>query len=164
MGPLISASHRASVQRWVDIGIAEGGTLLCGGVMPAGNGYFYPPTIFEGLPNTATLCREEVFGPVLVLLPWDDEADLIAQCNDNDYGLASGVWTADYKTALRIGKSLHTGTVWVNTYKVFSIATAFGGVKMSGLGREKGYASIAEYMTQKSYYWGLGDKPNIWMN
>jgi betaine-aldehyde dehydrogenase len=162
MGPLISASHRASVQRWVDIGIVQGGTLLCGGKPVDGEGYFYPPTIFEGLPNTATLCREEVFGPVLVLLPWGDEADLIAQCNNNDYGLASGVWTADYKTALRIGKALHTGTVWVNTYKVFSIATAFGGVKMSGLGREKGYASIAEYMTQKSYYWGLNEKPNPW--
>ncbi len=162
MGPLISAAHRASVQRWVDIGVAEGGTLLYGGTAIDGAGYFYPPTVFEGLPNTATLCREEVFGPVLALLPWDDEADLIAQCNDNDYGLASGVWTANYQTALRIGKALHTGTVWVNTYKVFSIATAFGGVKMSGLGREKGYASIAEYMVQKSYYWGLSNKPNGW--
>ncbi len=168
MGPLVSQSHRASVARYVQMGLDEGGILLCGGASPEDDalaqGSYYLPTIFEGLPNTAQLCREEVFGPVLVLLPWTVEADLIAQCNDNDYGLASGVWTEDYKSAWRIGKALHTGTVWVNTYKQFSSSTPFGGVKMSGTGREKGVLGIREYMTQKSYYWGMNDAPLAWAN
>jgi betaine-aldehyde dehydrogenase len=170
MGPLISSAHRAGIERYVALGLAEGGTLLCGGARPvkladgadAARGYFFEPTIFEGLTNTAQMCREEIFGPVLVLIPYSDDADLIAQCNDNEYGLASGIWTKDYQHALRLGKALQTGTVWINTYKVFSIATAFGGVKNSGMGREKGYASIMEYMTQKSFYWGLNTQPNGW--
>jgi betaine-aldehyde dehydrogenase len=99
---------------------------------------------------------------VLALLPWSDEADLIAQCNDNDYGLACGIWSQDYTTALRLGRAVQAGTVWVNTYKVFSISTPFGGLKMSGTGREKGAASIAEYMTQKSFYWGTNPQPLPW--
>ena len=170
MGPLISSSHRAGIERYVAMGLAEGGKLLCGGARPArltgGSdatcGYFFEPTIFEGLANTAQMCREEIFGPVLALIPYSNDADLIAQCNDNEYGLASGIWTRDYQHALRLGKALQTGTVWINTYKVFSIATAFGGVKNSGMGREKGYASIMEYMTQKSFYWGLSERPNPW--
>jgi betaine-aldehyde dehydrogenase len=169
MGPLISSSHRAGIERYVAMGLAEGGTLLCGGERPQAisskaseQGYFYLPTIFESLANTAQMCREEIFGPVLALIPYSDDADLISQCNDNEYGLASGIWTKDYQHALRLGKALQTGTVWINTYKVFSIATAFGGVKNSGMGREKGYASIMEYMTQKSFYWGLSEHPNPW--
>ena len=169
MGPLISSSHRAGIERYVALGLAEGGTLLCGGKRPVGisdtavsQGYFYEPTIFEGLSNTAQMCREEIFGPVLALIPYSNDADLITQCNDNEYGLASGIWTRDYQHALKLGRALQTGTVWINTYKVFSIATAFGGVKNSGMGREKGYASIMEYMTQKSFYWGLSEQPHPW--
>jgi acyl-CoA reductase-like NAD-dependent aldehyde dehydrogenase len=166
MGPLISAAHRATVERFVEMGVQEGGRLLCGGARPRGvvfdKGHYYLPTIFEGLANTARLCREEVFGPVLVLLPWTHEAELIEQSNDNDYGLASGVWTRDARAAWRIGRALHTGTVWVNTYKQFSIATPFGGAKASGVGREKGRASLMEYMTQKSWYWGENEAPLPW--
>jgi betaine-aldehyde dehydrogenase len=168
MGPLISASHRASVERFVALAHEEGGKLLCGGARPLGaeygKGHYYLPTIFEGLPNTSRTCREEIFGPVLTLLPWTDEADLVAQCNDNDYGLACGIWSANFQTALRLGKAVQAGTVWVNTYKVFSISTPFGGLKMSGLGREKGAASIAEYMVQKSFYWGTNTAPLPWSN
>jgi betaine-aldehyde dehydrogenase len=166
MGPLISASHRAGIERYVKLGLDEGGQLLTGGARPTGGvfnkGYFYQPTVIEGLSNQARMCREEIFGPVLALLPWHDEADLIAQCNDNDYGLASGIWTRDYRTAFRLGRALDTGTVWINTYKVFSISTPFGGTKHSGMGREKGRASIAEYMNQKSYYWGMNTAPMPW--
>ncbi len=166
MGPLVSGGHRAGIERYVQLGLDEGGKLLTGGARPQGNlydkGYFYQPTVFEGLTNDARMCREEIFGPVLALLPWHDEADLVAQCNDNDYGLASGIWTRDYKTALRLGRALDTGTVWINTYKVFSISTPFGGTKQSGMGREKGKASIAEYMAQKSYYWGTSESPMPW--
>ena len=89
-------------------------------------------------------------------------ADLLAQCNDNVYGLASGIWTRDYKTAWRIGSALQTGTVWVNTYKMFSVSTPFGGVKLSGTGREKGRLGILEYTSQKSFYWGLNESPMPW--
>ncbi len=166
MGPLVSGSHRAGIERYVQLGLSEGGKLLAGGERPRGapfdKGYFYPPTVFEGLTNAARMCREEIFGPVLALLPWHDEADLLAECNDNEYGLASGIWTRDYKTALRLGRALDTGTVWINTYKVFSISTPFGGTKHSGMGREKGHASIAQYMNQKSYYWGTNESPMPW--
>jgi acyl-CoA reductase-like NAD-dependent aldehyde dehydrogenase len=108
------------------------------------------------------MCQEEIFGPVLALLPWSDEADLLAQCNDNVYGLAAGIWTRDYKTVWRLGNALQTGTVWVNTYKQFSVSTPFGGVKMSGTGREKGRLGILEYTSQKSYYWGTNDAPIAW--
>jgi len=166
MGPLVSRDHRETVEAYVQLGREEGARVLCGGARPAGPAYdpgsYYQPTVVEGLPNTARMCREEIFGPVLALLPWSDEADLIAQCNDNDYGLASGIWTRDYKSAWRIGRALQTGTVWVNTYKLFSISTPFGGVKMSGTGREKGREGIAQYMTQKSFYWGLNASPLPW--
>jgi len=166
MGPLVNQGHRASVERYVQLGLDEGGQLLAGGVRPDGalfeRGSYYTPTVIEGLPNSARMCQEEIFGPVLALLPWRDEADLVAQCNDNVFGLASGIWTRDYKTAWRLGQALQTGTVWVNTYKVFSVSTPFGGVKMSGTGREKGRLGILEYTTQKSWYWGLNESPMPW--
>jgi acyl-CoA reductase-like NAD-dependent aldehyde dehydrogenase len=168
MGPLVNRGHRASVERYVQLGLDEGGQLLAGGKRPTGPAYdagsYYLPTVLEGLPNSARMCQEEIFGPVLALLPWHDEADLLAQCNDNVYGLASGIWSRDYKTALRLGAALQTGTVWVNTYKQFSVSTPFGGVKMSGTGREKGRMGILEYTAQKSYYWGLNEQPLAWAN
>jgi acyl-CoA reductase-like NAD-dependent aldehyde dehydrogenase len=166
MGPLVSQSHRATVEKYVQLGLEEGAKVLFGGVRPQGaafdKGSYYTPTIMEGLSNSARMCQEEIFGPVLALLQWSDEADLIAQCNDNVYGLAAGIWTRDYKTVWRLGRALQTGTVWVNTYKVFSASTPFGGVKMSGTGREKGRLGILEYTTQKSYYWGLNEAPMPW--
>jgi betaine-aldehyde dehydrogenase len=165
MGPLISQSHRESVERYVALALQEGGTLLCGGMRPdIDTGYYFLPTIFEGLANTTRTCREEIFGPVLCLLPWENEADLIAQANDNDYGLACGIWSQHFQTALRLGQAITAGTVWINTYKLFSISTPFSGYKMSGLGREKGAASIMEYMMQKSFYWGTNQAPLPWLN
>jgi acyl-CoA reductase-like NAD-dependent aldehyde dehydrogenase len=166
MGPLIHQRHRAEVERYVALGLSEGGQLLHGGARPTGGiydaGSYYLPTVIEGLPNTARMCQEEIFGPVLALLPWHSEQDLLDQCHDNAYGLAAGIWTQDYKTAWRLGSALHTGTVWVNTYKVFSISTPFGGMKMSGMGREKGRQGILEYTRQKSFYWGLNANPMPW--
>ncbi len=163
MGPLISQAHRESVERYVALALQEGGKLLCGGKRPVGDaGYYYEPTIFEGLSNTSRTCREEIFGPVLCLLPWEDEADLIGQANDNEYGLACGIWSQDFQTALRLGQAITAGTIWINTYKLFSVSTPFTGYKMSGLGREKGAASIMEYMMQKSFYWGTNPLPLTW--
>ncbi|MCB1402422.1 MAG: aldehyde dehydrogenase family protein, partial [Rhodobacteraceae bacterium] len=166
VAPLVHFDHRASVAKMVDAARAEGAEVLAGGRAPAGETYdkgaFYLPTILTGVDNSATICREEVFGPVLVVLPFEDEADVIAQGNDSDYGLASGIWTRDFPRAWRIGRALRTGTVWINTYKQFSISTPFGGEKESGVGREKGRDGIRAYMAQKSIYTDLTGKPLAW--
>jgi betaine-aldehyde dehydrogenase len=168
MGPLITGKHRESIERYVALGLEEGGRLLCGGERPVGEGreqgFFYQPTILEGLANGARICQEEIFGPVLVAMPFDDEASLIATANDSVFGLAAGIWTRDYKRAWRVARALETGTVWINTYKLFSISTPFSGWKDSGVGREKGSLGIREYMQQKSLYWGLNDAPLPWAN
>jgi acyl-CoA reductase-like NAD-dependent aldehyde dehydrogenase len=140
--------------------------VLCGGKRPEGalyeRGYYYEPTILAGLANDARTCQEEIFGPVLVVLPFDGEEDLVEQANDSVYGLACGLWSGDYKKLWRVARRIRAGTVWINTYKLFSISTPFGGMKESGLGREKGRLGIRAYMNQKSLYWGLADAPLPW--
>ncbi|OEC39484.1 aldehyde dehydrogenase [Pseudomonas sp. 1D4] len=166
MGPLITAQHRESVERYVELGLQEGGRLRTGGRRPQGEvfdrGYFYTPTIIEGLSNDARLCQEEVFGPVLVAMPFDSEDALLEEANASCYALAAGIWTRDFQRAWRLGRALQAGTVWINTYKQFSIATPFGGWRDSGLGREKGRLGILQYMEQKSLYWGLNEQPLAW--
>lgn len=168
MGPLITARHREGIERYVALGVSEGGRIRTGGVRPHGRaleaGYFYTPTILEGLDNRARTAQEEIFGPVLVAMPFDTEADLIAQANDSIYALAAGVWSRDFKRAWRLGRAVQAGTVWINTYKQFSISTPFGGWRDSGLGREKGREGIFQYMEQKSLYWGTSEHPIPWAN
>jgi len=168
MGPLITARHRESVERYVQLGVQEGAHIRTGGVRPQGatldRGYFYTPTILEGLSNSARVVQEEIFGPVLVALPFDSEDALITQANDSVYALAAGVWSRDFKRAWRIGRAVQAGTVWINTYKQFSVSTPFGGWRDSGLGREKGREGIFQYMEQKSLYWGTNESPIAWAN
>ncbi|MES1265121.1 MAG: aldehyde dehydrogenase family protein, partial [Variovorax sp.] len=151
-----------------ELGVSEGGRIRTGGVRPHGGGldrgYFYKPTILEGLTNSARTSQEEIFGPVLVAMPFDSEEDLIAQANDSVYALAAGVWSRDFKRAWRLGRAVQAGTVWVNTYKQFSVSTPFGGWRDSGLGREKGREGIFQYMEQKSMYWGTNELPLPWAN
>lgn len=166
VAPMVHLDHRAGVAAMVDRAVAEGAQVLCGGAAPTGSAYdrgaYYLPTILAGVTNAAAICREEVFGPVLVVLPFDDEADVIAQGNDNAYGLAAGIWTRDFPKAWRVARALRTGTVWVNTYKQFSASTPFGGEKDAGLGREKGREGIRAYMAQKSVYVDLTGRPHPW--
>ena len=166
MGPLITPQHRASVDGYVKLGLEEGGRILTGGKVPDGalyeKGFFYEPTILDGLGNQTRTCQEEIFGPVLAAMTFEDEEDLLAQANDSVFGLASGIWTKDYKRAWRVAKRLEAATVWINTYKQFSISTPFSGYKESGLGSEKGRLGIRGYMNQKSLYWGMSPTPMGW--
>ncbi len=168
MGPLITAKHRESIEGYVAMGLGDGATLRTGGKRPDGalyeRGYYYSPTILEGVQNTDAICQQEIFGPVLVAMPFDNEDALIEQANDSVYALAAGIWTKDYKRAWRIGRAVQAGTVWINTYKQFSISTPFGGWRDSGLGREKGRLGILQYMEQKAMYWGLNENPLGWAN
>ncbi|AIY39699.1 Aldehyde dehydrogenase [Collimonas arenae] len=166
LGPLITPRHRDSIESYVAMGVADGGRIRTGGTRPAGalfeRGNYYLPTIIEGLTNTQRICQEEIFGPVLVAMPFDNEEELIAQANDSVYALAAGIWTRDYKKAWRFGRAVQAGNVWINTYKQLSISTPFGGWRDSGLGREKGRLGILQYMEQKSMYWGLNEQPLPW--
>ncbi|MEU9025725.1 aldehyde dehydrogenase [Actinomadura sp. NPDC048394] len=166
VAPLVAHAHRDRVAAMVDRARDEGARVLCGGGPPRGSAYddgaYYLPTILDGLPNGAATCQEEIFGPVLVALPFCDEDDLVEQANDTVYGLACGLWTRDYRTAWRVARRIEAGTVWINTYKQFSISTPFGGMKQSGIGREKGRDGILAYMRQKSVYWGLDEGPLPW--
>ena len=168
VGPMAAFAHRDKVAEYVSMGLREGAQVLCGGHAPSGSpfdaGAFYLPTILAGVGNQARICQEEIFGPVLVALPFENEADLVAQCNQSAYGLACGIWTSDFRRAWRLARQIEAGTIWINTYKQFSIATPFGGFKDSGLGREKGREGIRAYMQQKGLYIGLNDSPLPWAN
>ncbi|MDQ7261834.1 aldehyde dehydrogenase [Paracoccus sp. PS-1] len=163
---LVHPDHRDAVEAHVAAALAEGATLLTGGRRPEdpalAGGAYYLPTVLAGVPNSARICREEIFGPVLVVLPFEDESEVIAQANDSDYGLACGIWTRDFPKAWRVGRAITTGTVWINTYKQFSISTPFGGEKDSGMAREKGREGLRAYQAQKSVYTDLTGRPHPW--
>lgn len=159
LGPIASFAHRERIERMVADARADGARVVAGGRRPEGaelaNGAFYQPTVLADVKNQSRICQQEIFGPVLCVLPFDDEQDLLAQANDSVYGLAAGVWTADYRRAWAMARALEAGTVWINTYKQLSIATPFGGFKESGLGREKGIGGMRLYQQAKAVYWGL---------
>ena len=166
MGSLINQKHLESVHHYVELAKSEGGTVVTGGEAITdgefAKGSFYKPTIITGLKNSAKTCQEEIFGPVLVVMSYEDETDLIQQANDSCFGLAAGLWTENYRKAWKIARTLEVGTVWINTYKKFSISAPFGGFKDSGIGREKGRLGILSYMQQKSIYLGLNEQANPW--
>ena len=166
VAPLIHADHRRNVARMVDDALAAGASLLAGGREPENEelvkGTYYLPTILGNVSNTDRICREEVFGPVLAVMAFDSEDQMTALANDNEYGLACGIWTKDFPKAWRMARAIRAGTVWINTYKQFSISTPFGGVKDSGLGREKGREGMRAYMQQKAIYHEMGSAPHVW--
>lgn len=166
LGPLVTESHRASVEAYVELAREEGGEIAVGGERPAGLevGSYYEPTVILGLDNQARTAQEEIFGPVLVAIPFDDEAELMLMANDSVYGLACGIWTKDFSRAWRVARGVRAGTAWVNTYKQLSIATPFGGVKDSGSTREKGQDAIRAYSRQKSIYVSNSSNPIAWAN
>jgi len=161
LGPSASFSQRDFIEKMVEGARNDGAEILIGGSRPSdprlAKGAFYLPTIVTGITNRSALAQQEIFGPVLCALPFDNEDDLIHQANDTTYGLASGIWTSDYKRAWRVARALEAGMVWINTYKQFSTAAPFGGFKDSGLGREKGLQGIRTYQQVKTMFWSMSD-------
>jgi aldehyde dehydrogenase (NAD+) len=153
VGPVTNVPQFEKVLGYIDIAKNEGATAVLGGGRAGrpecGDGWFVEPTIFTGVKNAMRIAQEEVFGPVLSVIPFEDEEDAIATGNDVVFGLAAGVWTQNIRRALLMAERLEAGTVWINTYRAVSYMSPFGGYKRSGLGRESGQEMIKEYLQQK---------------
>ncbi|WP_433732178.1 aldehyde dehydrogenase [Nocardia sp. CA-129566] len=150
-GPLISERQRARVERYLEIARTEGGRIVVGGGRPAGRerGYFVEPTLIADVPNTATVAREEIFGPVLVVIPYDGDDEAIRIANDSPYGLSGAVWGTDPDRIRHVTNGVRTGTLSVNGGVWYSADAPFGGYKQSGIGREMGVAGFEEYLETK---------------
>lgn len=156
-GPLVSTAQMEKVLSYIQIGKDEGARLVAGGVRAERDGCFVDPTIFADVTDEMTIAREEIFGPVMAVLEFEDEAEVIARANATQFGLAAGVFTADLTRAHRVIGQLQAGTTWINTYNLTPVEMPFGGVKNSGVGRENGWAAIEHYSQLKSVYVALGD-------
>ncbi|CAM3369174.1 aldehyde dehydrogenase [Mycobacterium intermedium] len=157
IGSLISEKQRARVEDYIAKGIEEGARLVCGGGRPEGldNGFFVQPTVFADVDNKMTIAQEEIFGPVLAVIPYDTEEDAVKIANDSVYGLAGSVWTSDIPRGIRIAEQIHTGTYAINWY-AFDPCCPFGGYKNSGIGRENGPEGVEHFTQQKSVLMPMG--------
>jgi len=166
MGPLVSEAHRAKVESYIQIGRQEGATLACGGKRPSApelaKGYFLEPTIFDDVKPQMRIAREEIFGPVLCVLPFDSEEEAIRLANDTEYGLAAAVWSRDINRALRVIREVRAGITWVNTYHPTYNELPWGGYKQSGIGRELGPYGIEAYLETKQVTVNLDEAPIGW--
>ncbi|WP_051297973.1 aldehyde dehydrogenase [Brevibacterium album] len=159
MGPCATAEQLAKVEGFVDRARADGLTVLSGGRRPEdaalARGYFYEPTIVTGASSDHEIAREEIFGPVLTVIPFDTEEEAVAIANDTRFGLGAGVWTSDVKRAHRVAHAIRAGSVWVNCYRMLTYNMPFGGYGMSGTGRENGLEAIREYTETKGVWINL---------
>ena len=156
IGPVTNRPQFDKILRYIDIAKSEGAVAVLGGERATrpecGDGWFVEPTIFDGVHNRMRIAQEEVFGPVLAVIPFEDEDDAVSIANDVTFGLAAGVWTQNMRRALMMAERLQAGTVWINTYRAVSYTSPFGGYKRSGVGRENGEDAIKEYLQVKSVW------------
>jgi acyl-CoA reductase-like NAD-dependent aldehyde dehydrogenase len=166
MGPLVSAHQREVVEGYVRAGIEEGATLAAGGRRPEhpglARGFYYTPTVFTGVKPAMRIAQEEIFGPVVCVLPFDTEDEAVALANGTPYGLAASVWTADARRAHRVAHRLRIGVVWINDHHRIDPASSWGGFKQSGIGRENGIAAYHEYTQLQNVIVNLSDAPFDW--
>lgn len=165
VGPITTRPQLAKVLEYIDIAKSEGATLALGGKRASGpacgEGWFVEPTIFTEVSHAMRIAQEEVFGPVLAVIPFDSDEEAIEIANGTIYGLAADVWTQNISRALTMSQRLRAGTVWVNTYRAVSYMSPFGGFKRSGIGRESGISAIREYLQEKSVWIDIsGNVPN----
>nr|WP_051375261.1 aldehyde dehydrogenase family protein [Alicyclobacillus pomorum] len=154
MGPLVSEAHMQRVLSYIEKGRAEGGKVLTGGTKNSDQGYFVQPTVLEAT-DDMFVAREEIFGPVLAVMPFEDVSDVVQRANHTEYGLAAGVWSSDVKTALQVAHALKAGTVWVNGYSLLDPVSPWGGFKQSGIGREMGRYALEHFTEVKSVWLNL---------
>ena len=156
VGPVTTPPQYQKILDYIEIAKQDGAKCVLGGQAYTGpaakGGQFVEPTIFTDVNNKMRIAQEEVFGPLLAVIPFDTEEDAISIGNDVDFGLAAGVWTQDIGRAVRMSEKLRVGTVWVNTYRAVSFTSPFGGYKRSGIGRESGLEAIKQYMQVKSVW------------
>jgi len=151
MGPLISEKHLNAVSSMIDQGVAEGGVIITGGArLELGGGYFVEPTVFSDVNHSMSIVKDEVFGPVLVAMPFTENDDVVALANDSEYGLAASVWTQDIGKAHKTAAAIRAGLLWINCHGIPDMAVPFGGYKQSGWGRENGYEALLQYTELKS--------------
>ncbi|MFJ8268243.1 aldehyde dehydrogenase family protein [Peribacillus asahii] len=155
IGPLVSQEQLERVGKYIELGKQEGAEVVAGGVYGQGEGYFVEPTIFADVNDEMTIAKEEIFGPVVSAMPFEDLDDVIRRANNSEYGLAAGLWTQDVKKAHYVANQLKAGTVWVNCYNAFDAASPFGGYKQSGIGREMGSYALDNYTEVKSVWINL---------
>ncbi|MDR9776804.1 betaine-aldehyde dehydrogenase [Rhizobium hidalgonense] len=159
IGPMVSWAQREKVIAYIEKGKSEGATLVAGGGIPnnvAGEGYYVQPTVFADVTDEMTIAREEIFGPVMSVLDFDDEDEVIVRANASEFGLSGGVFTADLTRAHRVVDRLEAGTLWINTYNLCPVEIPFGGSKQSGFGRENSLAALEHYSELKTVYVGMG--------
>jgi betaine-aldehyde dehydrogenase len=163
MGPLVSKEQFDRVRGYQEVGRKEAKVAAGGGAVTTyGKGYYVEPTIFYDVDNSARIAQEEIFGPVMSVIPFTDEADALRIANDTSYGLAAAVWTRDIFRALRVVKNLEAGIIWVNHMQPTYVEAPWGGYKMSGFGRELGKWGVEEYLETKQVYINLDEKPIGW--
>ncbi|MDC0272631.1 aldehyde dehydrogenase family protein, partial [Crocinitomicaceae bacterium] len=156
-GAVVSKGHMEKVLSYVELAKEEGGTILTGGKRvilpePHNEGFFIEPTVIEGLKYDCRTNQEEIFGPVVTIMPFDSEEEVLMMANSTQYGLSTTVWTSNLKRAHRIADQVHAGIVWVNSWLVRDLRTPFGGVKASGVGREGGWEALKFFTEPKNIF------------